>query len=45
MPRILRQISPAAQTLTQRPRWLGYTLGYEIVGNWLDRVGEVDGPT
>jgi hypothetical protein len=28
-----------------RPRWLGYTLGYEIVGKWLDGAGEVDGIT
>jgi hypothetical protein len=29
----------------QRPRWLGYTLGYEIVGKWLEGAGEVDGST
>jgi hypothetical protein len=27
----------------ERPRWLGYTLGYEIVGKWLDQAPEVDG--
>jgi Predicted Zn-dependent protease (DUF2268) len=27
------------------PRWLGYTLGYVIVGRWLARTGGVDGPT
>ena len=27
------------------PRWLGYTLGYMIVGRWLDTMPEVDGPT
>ncbi len=26
-----------------RPRWLGYTLGYRIVGKWLADVGAVDG--
>jgi Predicted Zn-dependent protease (DUF2268) len=25
------------------PRWLGYTLGYMIVGRWLETVPEVDG--
>lgn len=25
-----------------RPRWLGYTLGYEMVGSWLKIAGEVD---
>jgi len=29
----------------RHPRWLGYTLGYAIVGRWLARAGEVDGPT
>ena len=29
----------------EQPRWLGYTLGYEIVGRWLEFVGEVDGHT
>lgn len=28
-----------------RPRWLGYTLGYRIVGKWLADVGSVDGDT
>ena len=28
-----------------RPRWLGYTLGYEIVGKWLTDAGDVDGDT
>jgi len=27
------------------PRWLGYTLGYVIVGRWLARTAQVDGPT
>jgi hypothetical protein len=27
------------------PRWLGYTLGYVIVGHWLAKSGEIDGPT
>ena len=27
----------------RRPRWLGYTLGYRIVGDWLDRTPPVDG--
>ncbi len=27
----------------RRPRWLGYTLGYQIVGDWLTTAGEVDG--
>ncbi len=27
------------------PRWLGYTLGYAMVGSWLERAGEVDGST
>lgn len=26
-----------------RPRWLGYTPGYQIVGDWLTTAGEVDG--
>ena len=29
----------------QRPRWLGYTLGYELVGKWLEEAGEVNGLT
>ncbi len=29
----------------RHPRWLGYSLGYAIVGRWLARAGEVDGPT
>ena len=29
----------------QRPRWLGYTLGYRIVGKWLADVAAVDGDT
>jgi hypothetical protein len=29
----------------ERPRWLGYTLGYQIVGKWLDQTSEVDGFT
>ena len=28
-----------------RPRWLGYTLGYRLVGKWLAGVGKVDGET
>lgn len=28
-----------------RPRWLGYTLGYRIVGKWLADAGAVDGDT
>ena len=27
------------------PRWLGYTLGYVIVGRWLNRTADVDGRT
>ena len=27
------------------PRWLGYTLGYVIVGRWLARMIEIDGST
>jgi uncharacterized protein YjaZ len=27
----------------QRPRWLGYTLGYRIVADWLAVTPEVDG--
>ena len=27
----------------KRPRWLGYTLGYHIVGKWLQDVGDVGG--
>ena len=27
------------------PRWLGYTLGYLIVGRWLDTMSGIDGPT
>ena len=26
----------------QRPRWLGYTMGHQIVGTWLDLVGTPD---
>jgi hypothetical protein len=26
----------------QRPRWLGYTLGYEMVGKWLETAGELE---
>jgi uncharacterized protein YjaZ len=29
----------------ERPRWLGYTLGYEIVGRWIDQTPEVNGFT
>lgn len=29
----------------QYPRWLGYTLGYELVGQWLSSTPGVDGPT
>jgi hypothetical protein len=29
----------------ERPRWLGYTLGYKIVSKWLDQTPEVDGIT
>lgn len=25
------------------PRWIGYTLGYTIVGRWLETVGDVNG--
>ena len=28
-----------------RPRWLGYTLGYQIVGHWLAKAGQIDAPT
>ncbi|MNQ60422.1 hypothetical protein D3C85_747010 [compost metagenome] len=28
-----------------RPRWLGYTLGYRMVGHWLAATGEVDADT
>jgi Predicted Zn-dependent protease (DUF2268) len=27
------------------PRWLGYTLGYMIVGRWLEANADMDGPT
>lgn len=27
------------------PRWLGYTLGYRIVGDWLETKAEIDGET
>ncbi len=27
------------------PRWLGYTLGYEMVGYWLKNAGEIDAAT
>lgn len=27
------------------PRWLGYTLGYRIVGDWLEANAEIDGET
>ncbi|GGB05339.1 hypothetical protein GCM10011491_36890 [Brucella endophytica] len=27
------------------PRWLGYTLGFEMVGNWLKEAGEIDAGT
>jgi uncharacterized protein YjaZ len=26
----------------QRPRWLGYTLGYEMVGKWLETAGKLE---
>lgn len=29
----------------KRPRWLGYTLGYEIVGEWLKQAGQLDSST
>ena len=29
----------------RRSRWLGYTLGYVVVGRWLARTTRVDGPT
>lgn len=29
----------------RRPRWLGYTLGYRLVGKWLAGAGTVDGET
>lgn len=25
-----------------QPRWLGYTLGYEMVGRWLANIGQID---
>ncbi|PRD45316.1 hypothetical protein C5748_03710 [Phyllobacterium phragmitis] len=25
-----------------QPRWLGYTLGFEMVGSWLNEAGEID---
>ncbi len=28
-----------------RPRWLGYTLGYQMVEAWLAKQGEVDAAT
>ena len=28
-----------------RPRWLGYTLGYRLVGTWLEKAGAIDGET
>jgi len=27
------------------PRWLGYTLGYQIVGHWLAKTGKIDAST
>lgn len=27
------------------PRWLGYTIGYEMVGRWLEATGEIDAVT
>lgn len=27
------------------PRWLGYTLGYDLVGEWLRQFPDADGPT
>ncbi|WP_420962547.1 DUF2268 domain-containing putative Zn-dependent protease [Brucella sp. IR073] len=27
------------------PRWLGYTLGFEMVGSWLKKAGEIDAAT
>ena len=27
------------------PRWLGYTLGYQMVGRWLEAVGKIDAST
>jgi uncharacterized protein YjaZ len=27
------------------PKWLGYTLGYQIVGRWLASVGDIDAAT
>lgn len=27
------------------PKWLGYTLGYQMVGRWLASVGEIDAST
>ncbi|MFF8802373.1 MULTISPECIES: DUF2268 domain-containing putative Zn-dependent protease [unclassified Methylobacterium] len=29
----------------ERPRWLGYTLGYRIAGDWLNAQAKVDGVT
>lgn len=29
----------------KRPHWLGYTLGYDIVGRWLSGAGQIDGET
>lgn len=29
----------------ERPRWLGYTLGYRLVGRWLAAAGEIDWET
>lgn len=29
----------------RRPRWLGYTLGYQLVGDWLATSDEMDGDT
>lgn len=26
----------------RRPRWLGYTLGYELAGQWLAQAGDID---
>lgn len=28
-----------------RPRWLGYTLGYQLVGQWLAGAGAIDAET
>lgn len=27
------------------PRWFGYTLGYELVGSWLQNAGQIDATT